>query len=190
MIVRCHPPYNIWEAKAPKWEKIAKICNYFLIRNHFCKVWFTKWGCSSLGLRQLQPSCECLVLTLKSKVQSYEAQAMVFVNADEVFSTRCWRTSISSEPYQKCRSILNFCVNPFAVLWNRWSLHFRECVFARACHVRALQRFLSFCFHNLHQTPQSFPQKGKKNLPISESRFLSLFAICSLYSWIICEPCS
>ena len=67
---------------------------------------------------------------------------------------------------------------------------FENAFFARACHVRALQRFLSFCFHNLHQTPQSFPKKGKKNLPISESHFSSRFAICSLYSWNICEPCS
>ena len=65
---------------------------------------------------------------------------------------------------------------------------FENAFFARACHVRALQRFLSFCFHNLHQTPQSFPKKGKKNLPISESRLSSLFAIFSLYSWNICEP--
>lgn len=125
-------------------------------------MWFAKYGHFSLALRQLQPSCECFVLTLKSRDQSYEAQAMVFVNAAEVFSARCWRTRISSESYQKCSSVLNFCVNPFAVLWNRWNLHFRECVFARACHARALQRFLSFCFHNLHQTPQSFPKKEGK----------------------------
>lgn len=190
MTVRCHPPIIYGRQKPQSEKKSRKSAIIFLICGYFCKVWFPKCGYSSLGLRQLQLSCECLVLTLKSKVQSYEAQAMVFVNADEAFSTRCWRTSISSEPYQKCRSIFNFCVNPFAVLWNRWSLHFRECVFARACHVRALQRFLSFCFHNLHQTPQSFPKKGKKNLPISESRFSSLFAICSLYSWDICEQCS
>ena len=125
-------------------------------------MWFTKWEYSSLGLRQLQLSCECLVLTLKSKVQSYEAQAMVFVNADEAFSTRCWRTSISSEPYQKCRSIFNFCVNPFAVLWNRWSLHFRECVSRARVTYAPYRDFYLFAFTTFTRLHNLSPKKERK----------------------------
>lgn len=118
--------------------------------------------------------------TLKSKVQSYEAQAVVFVNAAEVFSTRCWRTRISSEPNQKCRSVLNFCVNPFAVLWNRWSLHFRECVFrARVSRTRLTEIFI---FLLSQPSPDStiFPQKRKEKPPNFGKLFFISF--CHLFS--------
>lgn len=77
------------EGKSPKVRKNRVNLQFFLIYGCFCKVWFAECGHFSLALRQLQPSCECFVLTLKSRDQSYEAQAMVFVNAAEMFSARC-----------------------------------------------------------------------------------------------------
>ena len=169
--------------KSPKVRKNRENLQlFFLICSCFCKVWFPKCGCSSLVLRQLQLSCGCLVLTLKSKVQSYEAQAVVFVNAAEVFFTRCWRTRISSKPYQKGRSVLNFCVNPFAVRWNRWSLHFRECVFrARVSRTRLTEIFI---FLLSQPSPDStiFPQKRKEKPPnFGKSFFISFCHFFSLF---------